>query len=386
MKKLLGIVVLGLLLSGNAFSKHKKTIQMYKDYNYSSDGSENYQKLETKLQNSKLSKLVEKKLKNRDKTGLVNYILFENGKIVADQNNYNEEIIKNKGLLRSNSMGKSMVSYVIGHGICKGYIDNVNVKLSDWEILNDTLYADNTLLQVLNMTAGDHNFVGEKIYRQFKDSSDGAVFGKGNNTIQKTSIAQNMNKWFRGTKKKRENSPYNYSALATHVAINYLISKFENAKEYEKFLTTIFRDHIGVKDRVSFLKTSWSSADFNEGNSRFTFFATSHDYLRIANTIIKDFNSKSCIGNYLRTLYDNRVNKNHDGYSAHQSAAYTKQYGGQFHMSFIGLKNRVIFAMDGAGGQQIVMDMENGTVILVNSVDHHYDWKKLVYDIIKKVN
>jgi hypothetical protein len=33
---------------------------MYKDYNYSSDGSENYQKLETKLQNSKLSKLVEK--------------------------------------------------------------------------------------------------------------------------------------------------------------------------------------------------------------------------------------------------------------------------------------------------------------------------------------
>jgi hypothetical protein len=386
MKKLLGIVVLGLLLSGNAFSKHKKTIQMYKDYNYSSDGSENYQKLETKLQNSKLSKLVEKKLKNRDKTGLVNYILFENGKIVADQNNYNEEIIKNKGLLRSNSMGKSMVSYVIGHGICKGYIDNVNVKLSDWEILNDTLYADNTLLQVLNMTAGDHNFVGEKIYRQFKDSSDGAVFGKGNNTIQKTSIAQNMNKWFRGTKKKRENSPYNYSALATHVAINYLISKFENAKEYEKFLTTIFRDHIGVKDRVSFLKTSWSSADFNEGNSRFTFFATSHDYLRIANTIIKDFNSKSCIGNYLRTLYDNRVNKNHDGYSAHQSAAYTKQYGGQFHMSFIGLKNRVIFAMDGAGGQQIVMDMKNGRVVLVNSVDQHYDWKKLVYDVIKKVN
>ena len=386
MKKLLGIIALGLLLSGNALSKHKKTVQMFKDYNYGSDGSENYQKLETKLQDSKLSKLVEKKLKNRDKIGLVNYVLFENGKIVVDQNNYNEEIIKNNGLLRSNSMGKSLVSYVIGHGICKGYIDNVNVKLSDWEILNDTLYANNTLLQVLNMTAGDHNFVGEKKYGQFKDSSDGAVFGKGNNTIQKTSIAQNMNKWFRGTKKKKENSPYNYSALATHIAINYLISKFENAKEYEKFITVIFRDHVGVKDRVSFLKTSWSSADFNEGNSRFTFFATSHDYLRIANTIIKDFNSKSCIGNYLRTLYDNRVNKNHDGYKATHSGAYTRQYGGQFHMSYVGLKNRVIFAIDGAGGQQIVLDMENGRVVLVNSVDQHYDWKKLVYDVIKKVN
>ena len=63
--------------------------------------------------------------------------------------------------------------------------------------------------------------------------------------------------------------------MATHVAINYLISKFENAQKYEKFLTEIFRDHVGIKDRVSFQKTSWSSADFNEGNSRFTFFATS---------------------------------------------------------------------------------------------------------------
>ena len=42
----------------------KKQCKCIKDYNYGSDGSENYQKLETKLQDSKLSKLVEKKLKN----------------------------------------------------------------------------------------------------------------------------------------------------------------------------------------------------------------------------------------------------------------------------------------------------------------------------------
>ena len=146
MKKILGIIFLSLFLSGNAFSKHKITVQMYKDYNYGSDGSENYKKLDKKLQDSKLSKFVEKQLKNRNKTGLINYVLFENEKIIIDQNNYDEEIIRNSGLLRSNSMGKSLVSYVVGHGICKGYIDNVNVKLDDWEILNNTLYADNTLL------------------------------------------------------------------------------------------------------------------------------------------------------------------------------------------------------------------------------------------------
>lgn len=385
MKKLLVIIVLSLLLTSNAIAKHKETVQMYKEYNYGSNGGDNYKKLDTKLQDSKLSKFVEKQMKNRKKTGLVNYVLFENGKIVIDQNNYNEEIIKNNGLLRSNSMGKSLVAYVVGHGICKGYIDSVNVKLSDWEILNNTLYADNTMLQILNMTAGDHKFVGQRNYGNNPVSSDGSIKGSKKNMIQKNSVAQNMNLYFRGTKKKKENSPYNYSAMTTHVAINYLISKFENAQEYEKFLTEIFRDHVGIKDRVSFLKTSWSSADFNEGNSRFTFFATSHDYLRIGIQIVEDYNSDSCIGDYLRTLYKNRITKNNGyGFKAWQSGAYTKQYGGQFHMSFVGLEDRVIFAMDGRGGQQFVMDMENGRIVLVNSVDQHYDWKKLVLNVIKQ--
>ena len=59
-------------------------------------------------------------------------------------------------------MGKSLISYVDGHAICKGYIDSVNIKLDDWIVLNDTLYADNTLKQVLNMTSGDHKYIGEK--------------------------------------------------------------------------------------------------------------------------------------------------------------------------------------------------------------------------------
>lgn len=281
-------------------------------------------------------------------------------------------------------MGKSLVAYVVGHGICKGYIDSVNVKLSDWEILNNTLYADNTLLQILNMTAGDHNFVGERNFGKNSESTDGSIKGSKKNMIQRNSIAQNMNLYFRGTKKKKKNSPYNYSAMATHVAINYLISKFENAQKYEKFLTEIFRDHVGIKDRVSFQKTSWSSADFNEGNSRFTFFATSHDYLRIGIQIIEDYNSDSCIGDYLRTLYKNRITKKNEwGFKARSSEHYTKQYGGQFHMSLVGLEDRIIFAMGGKGNQQLVMDMENGRIILTNTVDMHYNWKKLVLDVIK---
>ena len=165
-------MVLGLLLSGSGYAKHKETEQKFYGNSYEAPGSDKYQKLENQPVNNDLSKFVDKQLKNNKKTGLVSYILFENDKIIINKKNWNQDIIENKGLLRSNSMGKSMVGYVVGHAICKGYIDNINVMLNDWDVLNNTLYANNTLLQLLNMTAGDHQIIGEKKYK-----GDGYVKG-----------------------------------------------------------------------------------------------------------------------------------------------------------------------------------------------------------------
>ena len=70
------IITLNILLwfglSSTASAHHKSFEQMYKLYQYGSDGS-NYQKLETELVDNKLSQYVQKQLDNRDKTGLVNY-------------------------------------------------------------------------------------------------------------------------------------------------------------------------------------------------------------------------------------------------------------------------------------------------------------------------
>ena len=43
------------------------------------------------------------------------------------------------------------------------------------------------------------------------------------------------------------------------------------------------------------------------------------------------------------------INKNHKDYASKGVAAYTKQYGGQFHMGLIGMNDKVIFGLDGAG-------------------------------------
>tara|TARA_Y100000815_G_scaffold270300_1_gene294720 strand:+ start:98 stop:1237 length:1140 start_codon:yes stop_codon:yes gene_type:complete len=378
MKKYFIIAILTVILNTNAYSAHKPDDQYFSGFSYSAPGSDNYQKLETELVDNKLSQYVQKQLDNRDKTGLVNYLLFENGKIVINKKNYNDAIKKNKNTLMSNSVGKSMISYVVGHAVCKGYIDNVNVKLNDWIVLNDTLYADNTLLQVLNMTSGDQDYLGEKKFK-----NDGYFNGDKMKYINRRTVAESM-LWFKGTKKKEENSPYNYSAMSTYVAINYAIHKV--GKDYEKLLKEIFTDHVGVKDTVHFMKVSVGyTQDVDKGVSRYSFFATSEDYLRIAKTIMNDYHSDSCIGDYLRFIYDNRITKKSQykrETNKHSSAA-TYEYGGQIHFSYKGMKKRVIFAMAGYAGQEVVIDMDNKRILIVNSIDEHYNWNKIVYKVIK---
>ena len=71
-------------------------------------------------------------------------------------------IKSNNGIMPSHSVGKSLVSYVLGHAICEGYIDSINVTLDDWSVLDGTLYKGQKLIDILNMTAGDQKIIGER--------------------------------------------------------------------------------------------------------------------------------------------------------------------------------------------------------------------------------
>jgi CubicO group peptidase (beta-lactamase class C family) len=379
MKKVILLAFLILLQSLKASAYHMGFKQHF-GASYKVPGNSNYQKLTTDLQESELSKTVQQSLDDRSFTGLVSYILFENNKIVINKKNWDDEITKNQGLLRSNSVGKSLASYVVGHAICKGYIDNINIKLNDWFVIKDTLYADNTLLQVLNMTSGDHRLIGQRHY-----SGDNYIKGDRSKVTNQTLVWDSMKLYFNGTRKEEKNSPYNYSAMSTYVAINYAIYKVGGQSYYQKLLKEIFTNHVKVKDDIHFGKISSSARDVKYGSSRYTFFATAEDYLRIANTIIQDYNSDTCIGNYLRTSYEKRISKELDyKLKSIDSDQYTRSYGSQFHFDLFGLEKRIIFVMNGFAGQEILMDMENKRVIIINSIDQHYDWKKIVYEVISR--
>ncbi len=379
MKKLLGILVLGLLLSGNAFAKKNKNTWDYPLLAYKGweiKGSENHYKFKSNLRQDKN---VLKEFKNNKETGIISYLLFEDDKIVIDVSDIPISVEGDKiidGLLPSHSMGKSLVSYVTGHAICEGYIDSVNVRLNDWPLIKNTLYEDSMLHDLLNMKAGDQKWVGERR----NVGSDNRIKGSKNENVNVIGLMKVMNEYLRGTEKSK--LVYNYSALTTNVILNYV--KYKTGDDWEKLLNKVYSEHVGVKNSVylqrskKYLKTDFISA-------RYSFYANRYDYLRIAKAMMDDWHNDTCAGKYLKTIYESRVKKKDSTKEADDVGLYTKAYGGQFHFDIYGIKKtRKIIGMSGFAGQQILIDLDNKRIIVVNSLYKNYNWKKIVHSVIKK--
>ena len=382
MKKLLGIVVLGLLLSGNAFANKSKNTWDYPLLEYSGwviKGSENHYKFQSNLREDKD---VLKEFKNNKNTGIISYLLFENDKIVIDVSDIPKKISSGHyiidGLLPSHSMGKSLVSYVTGHAICEGYIDSVNVKLNDWPLIKNTLYEDAVLLDLLNMKGGDQKYIGERR----KGGSDNRIKGgKPEENVNVIGLEKVMNKYLKGTEKSK--LIYNYSALTTNVIMNY--AKHKTGADWDKLLHKVFNEHVKVKNSVQFQKSSRKYARTKFDSARYSFYANRYDYLRIAKTMMDDWHNDTCAGKYLKTIYENRVQKKDNTKHATDVGLYTKSYGGQIHFDIFGIdKTRKIIGMSGFAGQQILIDLDNKRIIVVSSLYRNYNWKKIVHSVIKK--
>ena len=379
MKKLLGIVVLGLIICNITYAKKNTNTWDYPFLVYKgweAKGSENHYKFQSNLRKDKD---VLKEFKNNKKTGIISYLLFEDGKIVIDESDIPISIQGYKiidGLLPSHSMGKSLVSYVTGHAICNGYIDSVNVKLNDWPLIKNTLYEDSILLDLLNMKAGDQKWIGERR----KNGSDNRIKGPKNENVNVIGLMKVMSVYLRGSEKSK--LIYNYSALTTNVIMNYV--KYKTNGDWEKLLHKVFNEHVGVKNSVYFSKSKkYLKTDFV--SARYSFYANRYDYLRIAKAIMDDWHNDTCAGKYLKTIYKNRVEKKDNTKEADDVGLYTKTYGGQFHFDVFGLKKtRKIIGMSGFAGQQILIDLDNKRIIVVNSLYKNYNWKKIVHSVIKK--
>tara|TARA_B110001454_G_scaffold18971_1_gene17546 strand:- start:300 stop:1433 length:1134 start_codon:yes stop_codon:yes gene_type:complete len=334
-------------------------------------GAPNYYRFDSNL---RTDNDVLDEFKNNDENGIISYLLFEDNKIVIDEVDMPPKIIN--GMLPSNSVGKSLVSYVTGHAICKGYISSVD-EVMDWDLLDNTLYEDQVLIDILNMTAGDQKYIGEA--PGYNPRVDNMWKASGVN-LNMTSLETIAELYLRNTIAAK--SIYNYSALTTHVLMNYTI--YKAGDDWKKLLHKVFNENAKVKNSVYFEKTRIASYG-HEPSIRYSFYADRYDYLRIAIAIMNDWNNDTCVGKYLKTVYDRRIVKNDGWPEPTDIVTYTKSAGGQFYFDFYGLEDREIIGLSGFAGQNIIIDTENEKIIVVNSKYRNYDWEEIVYETIKEM-
>ena len=322
------------------------------------------------LQDNDLSKLVNEQISDK-KTGLVSYLLWENNKIIVDQNRKS----KYTGPYPSHSIGKSLVSVVTGYALCGGYINHTIFDRIDYPTVANTLYENQRLIDLLNMQAGDDEILGERIY-----GWDNPIKGKGPN-VNTIPIKTAMKRYFKNKDGLEPGTYYNYSAMTTNVIINYVI--YKTGDDWEKLLHKVFVEDAKVKKRVYFGKTLSKNKAGNVKSGeygRYSFWAQRYDYLRIAKLILDHWNNDTCVGKYLKTMYENRIDKQFIQYSKFRgNHSATQSYGGQFHFDPIGINDRPILMMDGAWGQQVVIDFDNNRIITAHSTDRHYDYYSLIY-------
>ncbi|MDC0151314.1 hypothetical protein OAI89_04410, partial [Candidatus Pelagibacter sp.] len=271
-------------------------------------------------------KFIKKQMKTK---GILSYLYYQDGQVLIDELSPKErlgEFLNNETKFYSMSMGKSVTSYLVGHAICDGYIDGVDARVNDWPVIKDSLYHDQKLINFLNMNTGDQKYIDE-----FEDGTSKL----GN--YEDRDIETTMHLHFRNKNTKKSKEIYNYNGFVTQLILNYM--KFKIGEDYDKFYSKVFNDKIKIKHSIRFGETSGVQ---QSGNGHPNIKATRFDYLRIAKAIMDDYQNDTCVGKYLKEIYKRRIPKLNQ---ENNEPAFnrTKSYGGQFHMDFPGLKDKIIF-------------------------------------------
>ena len=315
--------------------------------------------------------------KQMQDTPLLSYLLYEDGKIVIDEITPEDrfgDMFRVSSKYHSQSNAKSLISYVAGHAICKGYIDSVDSRLNDWPVLENTLYHNQKLIDILNMASGTQAYF---------DGSNQYV--NSNRSVTSTTVQDAMENELKGSKKS--SSIYNYNNMNPNVVGSYLNYKLGD-ENFQELLNDVFQKKARIKGEVFFLKNEDAKKDDLSIWSQF--YATQHDLLRIAKAMLDDWQNDTCAGQYLKTIHNRRIPKNGVQGTAGR-VGLPLSYGGFFHTGYKGMENRPVMGMDGFGGQTILIDFERGRIIATQAIHDNMkfpqpggiDFIKLSYERIK---
>lgn len=313
---------------------------------------------------------------------ILSYLYYDNGVIKYDglppRGRFDRDV-NDQTLLFTHSTGKSIVSYIVGHAICAGYIGSVNEPI-DWPLMSETLYQGQPLNNLLNMNAGDKHVVNENGSRVI-----------GSNLHHRDIGLDTIASYLEGTRRRGNDVFYN-NMLADIIA-NYVV--FKSGENYDNLLREVFQNKIRIESDVFFELHRMSFTEgkrsqfYGEMQTRasYSFFMTRLDFLRFAEAMMKDYQQQTCVGQYLKEAqkqskvwYNYRPRSNNAQLWLH---SYSKRYGAQFYFDFHGMQGRNILATEGFNGQNIMIDLDKSQIVVTNSAATGWDQRKFILDVIK---
>lgn len=305
-----------------------------------------------------------------ESTALLSYILSERGEIlVNDVNPRFAHMVNEETKFYSMSMGKSISAYVLGHAICANIVEGLDHRVSDWPVLQNTLYRNARIIDLINQRSGDQSVVNERrgLFKTGRNPNNASIKSLAERELADTAADQ----------------PYfNYNSVNPNIVLNYVI--YRSNGQFEQLMKKIFHDKIRTERSVFFLKQLRGQE--SEGLARTTFYATRMDYLRIAQAMVDDWQANTCEGQFLKEVYARRQAKQGDQmqYSNPDGPFWAfRGYAGFFHTDYYNFKkDRNIISMDGYGGQMIVIDFDQARIVAVHAVHNNYNWKSLIADVI----
>ena len=312
---------------------------------------------------TKHSSVIQKEMK---RSYLASYIMYEKGKIIIDEKSPDQrlgDLFNEDTLLYSMSLGKSLGGYLMGHAICKGFIESVDQTLSDWPLAKNTLLENITVRDVLNSTMGDQkyrNMSPEYFKLSKRDPGD-------------VSISDVVVKDLKGSKSGEK--IFSYGQFPANVAWNYISFKTNN--QFQGFIDDVMQNNIGLE---STLKVNTGSGPEKDGPLQSNFKATRQDTLRIGIAILRDWKTNNCVGKFLKDIFKTRVKKGSDKLG--MGDGFSNSYAGFFHTGYPNVKDTVM-GMDGYGGIALLINFDDERIIYAHAIHRNYNYKKIVMKAIR---
>ena len=285
-----------------------------------------------------------------DKSDLLSVLFYDGNSITI--NELSTTKLNPRGKMYSMSIAKSYISYLLGNAICDGFIKKLDDPIEKYvPETSGTIYEDVSLQNMINMTAGDGD--------HWESTSNTSLWYASMILSAKKTIKEMLEE-VRGVSHNK-NADFYYSSIITDLVARAVhLNSSSGIRDY--FYRTIANpsnnssEMFYLKDR-----NDWGI------NSAFLY-ATREDYLKFAKLIAQNWKSNSCIGSYLRKIYENRAPTGKSKFGDHNF----QSYGGFFWWDKADFDFPHLI-MNGHGGQRIIINLKTGAILSYHAIRDNFD-------------